>query len=253
MTTSTSILQHKQSSSLSLANDFPTAQNIRGREKRRALSNNSLSSSTTTPATPSLTFTKNTLESPKLRASCDGCYLAKIKCGKERPQCGRCANHGITCQYSPSQRIGKPRRMPVATTENTASASSNRRSVHLAGTAQRNTSPLSLTHNQNHETLSVSDDQGTMEAEQASNSNHHHSHININDKASTPIFEWPFHLTPPTSETSGSDAALPLTPGLSTLWNQSIYNLPQPSVSTADRSVGCPQPPHPPRSCTCLP
>ncbi|MCJ1453998.1 hypothetical protein MMC28_004348 [Mycoblastus sanguinarius] len=48
----------------------------------------------------------------KLRASCDGCYLAKVKCTKEPPTCGRCSSHGISCQYSPSQRVGKPRRLP---------------------------------------------------------------------------------------------------------------------------------------------
>ena len=45
----------------------------------------------------------------KLRASCDGCYLAKLKCTKERPTCPRCRNLGIVCHYSPSMRMGKPR------------------------------------------------------------------------------------------------------------------------------------------------
>lgn len=50
-------------------------------------------------------------EPPKLRASCDGCYLSKVKCSKATPECSRCASHGISCRYSPSQRIGKPRRL----------------------------------------------------------------------------------------------------------------------------------------------
>lgn len=47
----------------------------------------------------------------RLRASCDGCYLSKVKCTKETPTCTRCLNHGIVCKYSPSHRAGKPRRL----------------------------------------------------------------------------------------------------------------------------------------------
>lgn len=50
-------------------------------------------------------------DSRRLRASCDGCYLSKIKCTKETPTCTRCSNHGVVCKYSPSQRVGKPRRL----------------------------------------------------------------------------------------------------------------------------------------------
>ena len=50
-------------------------------------------------------------EPRKLRASCDGCYLSKVKCTKERPTCTRCLNHGVPCKYSPCGRIGKPRRL----------------------------------------------------------------------------------------------------------------------------------------------
>lgn len=45
----------------------------------------------------------------KYRASCDGCYLAKLKCTKEKPTCTRCKNLGLSCTYSPSRRTGKPR------------------------------------------------------------------------------------------------------------------------------------------------
>ncbi|KAI4115264.1 MAG: hypothetical protein LQ338_007880, partial [Usnochroma carphineum] len=45
----------------------------------------------------------------KYRASCDGCYLAKVKCGKDPPVCPRCKNLGLECRYSPSQRVGKSR------------------------------------------------------------------------------------------------------------------------------------------------
>ena len=54
---------------------------------------------------------KTKVESRRLRASCDACYLSKVKCGKESPTCARCLNHAQTCTYSPSQRVGKPRRL----------------------------------------------------------------------------------------------------------------------------------------------
>lgn len=46
---------------------------------------------------------------PRLRASCDGCFLAKVKCSKARPICSRCLTCGIECRYSPSSRAGKPK------------------------------------------------------------------------------------------------------------------------------------------------
>ena len=46
---------------------------------------------------------------PRLRASCDGCFLAKVKCSKDRPICSRCLTCGIECRYSPSSRAGKPK------------------------------------------------------------------------------------------------------------------------------------------------
>lgn len=46
---------------------------------------------------------------PRLRASCDGCFLAKVKCSKARPICSRCLTCGTECRYSPSSRAGKPK------------------------------------------------------------------------------------------------------------------------------------------------
>ena len=46
---------------------------------------------------------------PRLRASCDGCFLAKVKCSKARPICSRCLTCGIECRYSSSSRAGKPK------------------------------------------------------------------------------------------------------------------------------------------------
>ena len=46
--------------------------------------------------------------SQKLRASCNACNQAKVKCTKTRPTCARCAKHGdIECIYSVSLRAGK--------------------------------------------------------------------------------------------------------------------------------------------------
>lgn len=41
---------------------------------------------------------------PRLRASCDGCFFAKVKCSKTRPICSRCLTVGLVCNYSPSSR-----------------------------------------------------------------------------------------------------------------------------------------------------
>jgi hypothetical protein len=46
----------------------------------------------------------------RLRASCDGCFAAKVKCSKSRPICSRCLACGTDCKYSPSSRAGKPPR-----------------------------------------------------------------------------------------------------------------------------------------------
>lgn len=46
--------------------------------------------------------------SQKLRASCNACNQAKVKCTKTRPTCARCAKHGdVECVYSVSLRAGK--------------------------------------------------------------------------------------------------------------------------------------------------
>lgn len=48
-------------------------------------------------------------QNPKLRASCDTCFLAKVRCSKARPLCSRCLVFGSDCKYSPSSRAGKPK------------------------------------------------------------------------------------------------------------------------------------------------
>jgi hypothetical protein len=44
---------------------------------------------------------------PTLRASCDACNQAKVKCTKTNPQCARCKKHNIDCIYGISLRAGK--------------------------------------------------------------------------------------------------------------------------------------------------
>jgi hypothetical protein len=47
---------------------------------------------------------------PKLRASCDECGSAKLKCDRNQPNCGRCISLCLKCVYGVSQKAGKPRR-----------------------------------------------------------------------------------------------------------------------------------------------
>ncbi|MCJ1346223.1 hypothetical protein MMC31_004438 [Peltigera leucophlebia] len=79
-------------------------------------------------------------ESPRLRASCDGCYLSKVRCTKETPGCSRCLNHGVLCKYSPSQRIGKPRRLR----ENHQARDRNKDPVTSTATSSESPSPCEV-------------------------------------------------------------------------------------------------------------
>lgn len=49
----------------------------------------------------------------KIRDSCNACSQQKIKCGREKPVCERCASKGLTCEYSVSRRNGKRTRSVV--------------------------------------------------------------------------------------------------------------------------------------------
>lgn len=62
---------------------------------------------------------------PRLRASCDGCFLAKVKCSKARPICSRCLTCGIDCRYSPSSRAGKPKASESAKLQQQPTAASS--------------------------------------------------------------------------------------------------------------------------------
>ncbi|EUC39689.1 hypothetical protein COCMIDRAFT_110822, partial [Bipolaris oryzae ATCC 44560] len=45
-----------------------------------------------------------TTKAPSVHQSCDSCQASKVRCGKERPTCKRCAKHKIDCVYSVSRR-----------------------------------------------------------------------------------------------------------------------------------------------------
>jgi hypothetical protein len=50
----------------------------------------------------------------RLRASCDACSRAKVKCDKKRPTCSKCGTMGICCNYSVSMRTGHAKALPSA-------------------------------------------------------------------------------------------------------------------------------------------
>lgn len=43
----------------------------------------------------------------KLKESCNECGHAKVKCSKEKPQCSRCRERGLSCGYDFSSRAGR--------------------------------------------------------------------------------------------------------------------------------------------------
>ena len=44
----------------------------------------------------------------KIRNCCDACSISKTKCDQTRPSCARCQKNRLDCNYSVSQRKGKP-------------------------------------------------------------------------------------------------------------------------------------------------
>lgn len=49
--------------------------------------------------------------SQKLKDSCDLCSSSKLRCGKQKPTCARCATLNQSCSYSPARRTGRPHRV----------------------------------------------------------------------------------------------------------------------------------------------
>ena len=65
----------------------------------------------------------------KFRSSCDACSASKVKCDQGQPQCLRCINLGMHCNYSPSRRMGKPpaSSRKLTTTSNPSSSESEQK------------------------------------------------------------------------------------------------------------------------------
>ncbi|KAK1770971.1 hypothetical protein QBC33DRAFT_526352 [Phialemonium atrogriseum] len=76
---------------------------LSSRSRKHTLSRQKISNAALMPNMASPAKTR------RLRASCDGCFAAKVKCSKERPMCDRCLSCGSNCTYSPSSRAGKPK------------------------------------------------------------------------------------------------------------------------------------------------
>ena len=81
---------------------------------------------------------------PKLRASCDGCYLTKIRCDKARPMCSRCLTYGIDCVYSPSSRSGRAKKDPVIERSRAGSESLTHTDIYSEARQIPGTASLSL-------------------------------------------------------------------------------------------------------------
>ncbi|KAL6715293.1 hypothetical protein ACLMJK_007558 [Lecanora helva] len=63
------------------------------------------------PISPTATDSNpNSRKDAKLRATCDACKDAKVRCNRDVPTCYRCRNQKLKCVYNPSQRMGRPRR-----------------------------------------------------------------------------------------------------------------------------------------------
>jgi hypothetical protein len=59
--------------------------------------------------------TLTTSKALKLRASCEGCGTAKVRCDRGQPKCSRCVALGLSCIYGISRKFGKPpRKRPIA-------------------------------------------------------------------------------------------------------------------------------------------
>ncbi|CAI7622333.1 unnamed protein product [Penicillium glandicola] len=75
--------------------------------------------------------TTSSLQTPKLKDSCDKCSSSK-----EKPFCTRCDKLGYTCFYSPARRAGRPYRSKNQSSEGTDSQDPNRPSTRDITTTQ---------------------------------------------------------------------------------------------------------------------
>ncbi|KAJ5206710.1 hypothetical protein N7491_002674 [Penicillium cf. griseofulvum] len=76
------------------------------------------------------------LQTPKLKDSCDKCSTSKVRCTKEKPFCARCEKLGYTCFYSPARRAGRPYRVRKQISEGTNSEEPNQAPARDITTAQ---------------------------------------------------------------------------------------------------------------------
>lgn len=82
----------------------------------------------------------------KLRESCDSCLIAKVKCSKARPLCGRCLANGAPCAYSPSSRSGKRNRNSGGITKSINTSAANTSSHGRGPDSPRNAVPPSASY-----------------------------------------------------------------------------------------------------------
>ncbi|CAG8893138.1 unnamed protein product [Penicillium egyptiacum] len=81
---------------------------------------------TSRPSKTTLPNTTSSLQTAKLKDSCDKCSASKVRCTKEKPCCTRCDKLGYTCFYSPARRAGRPYRSRKQFSEGKDSEESNR-------------------------------------------------------------------------------------------------------------------------------
>lgn len=70
-----------------------------------------------------------------LRSSCDACGDAKVKCDREKPECGRCLFMDETCTYSMCRRMGKPPRRRNGQTDATGTYNRSEHGSHRPSTS----------------------------------------------------------------------------------------------------------------------
>nr|POE79963.1 geodin cluster transcription factor [Quercus suber] len=88
----------------------------------------------------------------KLKESCNECGYAKVKCSKEKPQCSRCKERGLSCGYDFSSRAGRRLASSRASTSDPLSNSTFRRRntsqrEHQHYAASPSSSPVAMAHN----------------------------------------------------------------------------------------------------------
>lgn len=99
---------------------------------------------TNMPQQQSPITTKKPLKPRKFRSSCDACSASKVKCDQQQPQCLRCINLGVHCNYSPSRRMGKPPASARKLKPSSNSSSETEQQVQSHPTKKRQLSPPSF-------------------------------------------------------------------------------------------------------------